>query len=150
MRKVYAFAITLLIISCGTSESNTCEAGPCYLVGDYTQEEARAVTTVTAAIVVAGYTEPGYMVNFIHDPLAHFKGTTWKEWRIGGIPPTDPEVGYGGYCDREWCMVLINRCGSKKPHLYALLVHEILHAVGFDHGIEMRKAEEKVCRHIIF
>jgi len=148
MKKVFFLAITLLIISCGSPESGMCVAGGCYLVGDWTQLEAQAVTDVTAALVDAGYTEPGYMINFVHDPNSSFKGTTWKEWRIGGIEPTDPEVGYGGFCDREWCMVLVNRCGSKEPHLYSLLVHEIMHAVGFDHGPEMKKAEQKVWEHL--
>lgn len=148
MKKVFFLVITLLIASCGTSEDTCCEAGPCYLVGDWTQEEAQAVTDVTNAIVAAGFTEPGYMVNFVHSPDAHFKGTTWKEWRIGGIEPTDPEVGYGGFCDREWCMVLINRCGSKAPHLHSLLIHELIHACGFDHGPEMKKAEKEVWKHL--
>lgn len=137
-------AALLFLLSCGTSEHDTCEAGPCFLVGDWTQEEARALTVVTNAITDAGYTEPGYAVNFIHDPNTSFKGTTWKQWRTQGIPARDPEVGYGGCCDREWCMVFVNRCGSKRDKLYELLVHELMHAVGFDHGPEMKAAEQKV------
>ena len=143
-----------VLISCGTTEQNLCTAGPCYLVGDYTPGEARAVTIVTDAIVAAGYTEPGYAVNFVHSPEASFKGTTWKEWRAPcGVEPTDPKVGYGGWCDRPWCMVFINRCGSKEPRLYQLLVHELMHAVGFNHGnpaeaAKMQAAEKRVWEHI--
>jgi hypothetical protein len=136
--------VALLLISCGTSETQVCEAGPCYLVGDFTQLEAQAVTDVTNALTAAGFTEPGYAVNFVHSPDAHFKGTTWAEWRVGGIEPTDPAVGYGGWCDRPWCMVFINRCGSKEPHLYSLLVHELTHALGYDHGQRMKEVEQLI------
>lgn len=113
-------------------------------MGDWTDEEARALTEVSKAIVDAGFVETGYAVNFVHSPDAHFKGTTWRKRRVGGIEPTDPEVGYGGWCDHPWMMVFINRCGSKEPFLYSLLVHELVHALGYDHGPAMRAAEEKV------
>ena len=142
LKAVPALALALLL-SCGTDDGGAC-AGSCYLVGDYTEEEARALTDVTRAIVDAGIVEPGYAVSFVHDPNASFKQTTWKEWRVGGIHPTDPSVGYGGWCDRPWCMVFINRCGSKRPFLHSLLIHEIMHAAGYDHGAEMKAAENRV------
>jgi hypothetical protein len=140
----FLIASTMLLVSCGTVETQVCEAGPCYLVGDFTEKEARAVTEVTAAIVDAGLVEPGYAINFVHSADAHFKGTTWGEWRVGGIEPTDPETGYGGWCDRPWCMVFICRFGSKEPHLYDLLVHELTHALGYDHGQRMQEVEQLI------
>ena len=144
MKRFVPGMVALLLIACGSTETQVCEAGPCYLVGDHTKEEAQALSDVTRAIVAAGFTEPGYAINFVHSPDAHFKGTTWAEWRIGGIEPTDPEVGYGGWCDRPWCMVFINRCGSKEPHLYSLLVHELTHALGYDHGERMQEVEQLI------
>jgi hypothetical protein len=107
-------------------------------------EEARALTDVTNAITDAGFTEPGFAVNFVHSGDAHFKGTTWAEWRIGGIEPRNPEEGYRGYCDRRWGMVFIRRFGEAEPYIHSLLIHEILHARGYDHGLEMKAAEERV------
>jgi len=132
-----------LLSSCGT-EGTICEAGPCYLVGDYTQKELDATIAVENALVAAGFALPGYAINFIHSPDAPFKGTTWKNFRIYGVQPTDPDVGYGGFCDRELCMIWVNRCGSKEPHLHALLIHELLEAIGYHNGPEIRAEQRRV------
>ena len=144
MKRTIPAILLILLVSCGTDDVGVCSGG-CYLAGDYTPEEAQALADVTNAITDAGYAEPGYAINYVHSPDAPFRGTTWREYRNPeGVEPTDPAVGYGGIVIHEWCMIYINRCGSKEPHLYSLLVHEILHAVGFSHGPEMRAAEEKV------
>ena len=137
----------LLILGCGTPETDTCVAGPCYLAGDFTDEEARAVTVVTRAIVDAGYTEPGYAISFIHSPEATFKGTLWVDWRCG-VEPRNPAEGYRGFCCRKWCMVFVRRFGEARPYLYELLVHELVHALGYDHGERMRAAEKEIWGHI--
>jgi hypothetical protein len=145
----YILAATILIASCGTTENTLCEAGGCYLVGSWTEEEAQALTVVTNAIVDAGFTEPGYMINFVHDPNSHFRGTTWREWRNGQDEPRDPSVGYGGTVIHEWCMVLINRCGSKEPYLYSLLIHELVHALGYyEHDRAFKAAEAKIWEYL--
>ena len=77
LTKQVAICLTALaLLSCGTDDCT--EAGPFYLVGDWTDEEARALTEVSKAIVDAGFQETGYAVNFVHDPNASFKGTTWS------------------------------------------------------------------------
>ena len=144
LKRLTLCMVALLLISCGTTETQVCEAGPCYLVGDFYQIEAQAVTDVTRALVDAGFTEPGYAINFVHSPDASFMGTTWAEWRNGVVEPTDPEVGYGGTVIHKWCMVFINRCGSKEPHLYSLLIHELTHALGYNHGERMQEVEQLI------
>lgn len=122
---------------CGSAE-----AGPAYLVGDYTQEELEALTAVQNAFQCAGFPYSGVAVNFVHSPDAHFKGTTWAEWRLPGVPARNEAEGYRGYYDQVWHMVFIRRYGEAEPLLHDLLIHEILHSLGYHH--DTPQAAEKM------
>jgi len=119
------------------------------LAGVWTEEEAIALQEIMGAFSCAGLEDPGYYVTFIHEPEHPIAGTTWAEFRVPGYEPTTPSEGYGGYCDWDNCAVYVRRYGRSEPHLESLLRHELLHAVGFKHGSEMREAERKVreCRY---
>ena len=135
----------LLLFGCGDAEGG----GGAVLVGDYTKEEARAVAEVTAAFQDTLGTEPDVMVNFVHSPDARFRGKAWKDFRHidshypNGYPARNEEEGYRGYYDREWHMVLVRRYGEVRAFLYELLVHELLHAMGYDYEDGTMKLAEK-------
>ena len=146
--------IPILVVMCmgllqGCGEAGDCRMSTSVLAGTWTEEEASALVEVIVQLNCAGYSDPGYYVTFINSPEHPFKGTTWAEFLVGGIEAQTPSEGYGGYCDWDNCAVYVRRYGRSEPHLEGLLRHELLHAVGFKHGSEMREAERKVreCRY---
>ena len=93
--------------------------------------------------------DPCCLVSFIYRPDQPFKGTIWKDYRNpAGVVPTDPSEGYKGLCDRTNGVVYVRRFGNAEAHLYSLLIHELLHILGYDHGQRMQAWEEEVWKHL--
>jgi len=135
-------AILPLTHACGAEER---ECFGTYLGGRFTNAEVRALTEVLEAFEAVGLNEPCYIVSFIWDVQTPYRGVPWKDYRTpAGVEPTNPEEGYKGLCSREFGVVYIRRVGNAEPYLYWLLIHELLHAVGYDHGDRMRAKELEV------
>ena len=130
-----------LLTACGHDD---CDYPPGKVLGDATPEEIQAAHEVPLAIEAAGYGLPHYAVNYIHSRDDYMHGTTWSEYRWSTVQPTDGLDGYRGICLEGDCAVYIRRFGGMEDKLYSLLVHELLHAVGFEHGTRMKAAEQHV------
>jgi hypothetical protein len=137
--------------SCGEAEEPPCHGT--YLAGEFTNEEVEALTKVLQTFSDMGIEEPCYLVTFIWSPEHPFRGGVWKDYRTtSGVEPEDPEQGYKGLCDRGYkglCdrtnkIVYVRRSGNAENKLYGLLIHELLHAVGYNHGDNMKAKENEV------
>ena len=138
-----AMVLALALAGCGTGHCG----GGCVLVGDYTQEEAKAVTEVTAAFQEVLGTEPDVMVNFVHSPGAMYRGARWENYHTGSEMSVNSE-GYYGLWDSEHCMVLVRRYGEAVPIMRQILIHELLHALGYRHGEGMQETENFIKTHM--
>jgi len=114
------------------------------LCGDYDPLDARVVTLVTRAFQAVGIEEPCYCVIFVYSPDAMFRGKRWADFRVPDTPARNPDEGYRGFCDRDFLAVYVRRYGEAAPHCLSLLIHELLHAVGYDHGPAMKATEDRV------
>ncbi len=132
----------LVLAGCGADDSQC--AAQCTLVGSWTEVEAHALTQVTGAMQELGLPRPTCWVNFVHSPDAEYKGVAWKDYRIPGVKESHPGEGYQAIYSHEYCMALVRRYGEAGPYLVELLIHELLHSVGYAHGDVMRQAEQEI------
>lgn len=155
----WALLLTLTLIltqGCGETDEDPCNAchGDHAMIRHYdtsiimmalaAEEEAKAAITVLKAFRTADIPDPRYYIIFVSSPEQPIRGTTWADFRLPGVEPRNPAEGYRGYCDRENRAAYVRHYGEAAPYLYELLVHELLHAAGYNHGPEMKAIEQKV------
>ena len=141
---ILAVTLALLLLSCGSAA----DSGPWYdetwIDGPATAEEEEALEAVLAAFKGVGLPDPCYRVVFVREPEQAIRGTTWAEFRLTKVQPRNLAEGYRGLCDRAYRTVYVRRFGEAEPYLISLLIHELVHAVGYDHGPEMRRVEKSL------
>jgi len=69
-----------------------------------------------------------------HIPMLHM---SWVNFRSGDSKPKNVRRGYGGMWYASEMMIFINCDNWKNPHFTKVLIHELLHALGWQHGNEM-------------
>ena len=136
----WALCLPLILFSCG--EEAECGLGVT-LVGEWVEEEAQAVVEVTGCLVEVVGREPNALVNFVRED-SEFRGVAWRDYRLPGVVARNESEGYRGLWDAEFCMVLVRTFGEAEAFLRELLEHELLHALGYTHGEEMREVEREV------
>lgn len=120
---------------------------------DLSADEADAVADLSCALESLGLQRPEQCLVVVRGlwqgiPRVCKKckcAETWKDLvRVIGVPPTKPEFGYRGYCG--WHAVMVRRFGDTLliKTFRNLLVHEYTHALGYNHGDEMRAMEAAV------
>jgi hypothetical protein len=128
-----------LIVACGEEEPK----GEFGLCSDATEEERETLGKVYDAFCALG-SEPHCCVVFVRSPdQAVLEGLTWVDLPDRyGIDARNAAEGWRG-CYLGG-VAYVRRYGEAEPYLEALLVHELAHAVGFDHGPAMQGFEARV------
>lgn len=140
-----AIILMLLISSCGDGSEDQ-RYSESWIDRLATSEEIQAFEEVLEAFYEAEVSDPGYRVIFIHTPDDLVRGVPWSSFRLSNTAPRNEAEGYRGFCDRPGRTVYIRRYGEAEPHLHSLLIHELLHAAGYDHGEAMRSKEAEIRR----
>jgi hypothetical protein len=130
----------LVLAACGEHEEQTTEFGLC---SDATLEEQETMWRVYGTFCELGY-EPHSCVVFVRSPDQEvLDGLTWVElpdrYRIDARNAAEGWRGcyLGG-------VVYVRRYGEAEPYLESLLIHELAHSVGFQHGSAMKAFESRV------
>jgi len=131
MNRAYIAIILMwpfLIGACG-GWPDDCRHGV-MLAGEWTDEDAATLSRVMEAIREVHGGEPCYFVTFVytHEQAVRCLPQSPIEGRTGGF--------VRGVCKR-WCQtVYIRRFGDAEPYCESLLIHELAHAVGYEHDPE--------------
>jgi hypothetical protein len=133
----------LLVVACGTEETKE-EFGLC---SDATVEEQACMWQVYDAFLELGH-ELGGCVFFVRSPDQEIlEGTTWAELPTKyRVEARNAAEGWRGWYHDG--VAYVRRYGEAEPFLESLLIHELAHSVGFQHGPEMAQFEGQVRRQI--
>ncbi len=132
-----------LVVACGEEETKR-EFGLC---SDATPEEQDSMWQVYDAFVELGY-ELDCCVVFVQSPEQKvLEDATWVELPVRYR--TDARNAAEGW--RGWYhdgVAYVRRYGEAEPYLESLLIHEVAHSVGFQHGQRMIEFEKQVRQQI--
>ena len=146
--KTFIVALSLVLISCGSGSGHQCY-DESMLAREWPEssEHVQVVTQVLDAFQCAGFEDPGYAIVFVmsRDQTGP-GGVPWSEFAFADTPAKEPDNGYHGYCDRQNCVAYVRAFSVPEWTLPNTLAHELLHGLGYEHGDEMRRAEQKVQR----
>ena len=128
-----------LLAACG-EETMKGEFGLC---SDATLEEQDAVWQVYDAFCELGY-KLHCCVVFVRSPDQEvLKDVTWLELpEKYRVEARNSAEGWRGWYHRG--VAYIRRYGEAEPYLESLLIHELAHSVGFQHGPAMEEFESRV------
>ena len=128
-----------MVTACGEEGAQ----GQFGLCSDATLEEEETLWRVFDAFRELGY-EPQCCVVFVRSPDQQVKnGLTWVELPDKyDIDARNAAEGWRG-CYLEG-VVYVRRYGDAEPYLESLLIHEMAHSVGFQHGSAMKEFESRV------
>ena len=128
-----------LVVACGEEETKR----GLDLCSDATFEEQDSMRQVHDAFYELGY-ELDCCVIFVRSPDQKIlEDTTWLELPL--TYRTEARNASEGW--RGWYhdgVAYIRRYGEAEPYLESLLVHELAHSIGFQHGPEMKQFEAQV------
>jgi hypothetical protein len=128
-----------LFLACGEEERER-EFGLC---SDATIEEQDTMWRVYDAFLALGY-ELHCCVFFVRSPHQEVvNGVSWVELPIKyRLEARNAAEGWRGWYNDG--VAYIRRYGEAEPYLESLLVHELAHSVGFQHGTKMNQFERRV------
>ena len=134
-------AITLLLVTVACGE-DLCTAPGVSIQGPAIMEDVQALSDVLDAMQDSGIGEPACtVVVFLYDSdhALRVLPQSWKEDRTDGL--------VRGMCRRHDSgrrTVYVRRYGDAEPFCVSLLIHELTHAIGYDHGDAMRDVERRI------
>jgi len=143
MKPSLAVAITLLLAVSACGE-DLCTTPGVSIQGAAIMEDVQALSDVLDAMQESGVGEPACtVVVFLYDS---------DHARAKRILPTSPKAGLTDNLVRGMCRrhdsgrrtVYIRRYGDAEPFCVSLLIHELTHAIGYDHGDAMRDVERRI------
>jgi len=137
------FGLTVLCVGCGGSDGQHCEQAELPVCdGSWVGEvEYKATKSVgEAALLATGYV-PCVCARFIFT----------QEEAGQYLPKTkNPDANPCGYArgSAPRGEVRIRRYGGMEPYCESLLIHELAHHYGYDHGPEMKEFEQSIWSHM--
>lgn len=128
-----------LAAACGEEEMQ----GQFGLCSDATEEEQETLWEVYDAFCETGY-ELECCVVFVRSPNQQIlEGATWVELPYKyHIDARNAAEGWRGWYHDG--VAYVRRYGEAEPYLESLLIHELAHSVGFEHGPAMKEFESRV------
>ena len=104
-----------------------------------------------AAFEIIGAEKPSFKRNepFVYpvrDVNEHIDllGSTWVAYRSGDQKPTNKKRGYGGIYSYQHNTLFINCDNWGMDHFINVVVHEALHAAGYEHGKVMETRQKEI------
>jgi len=138
----YSTVLILLLVVIPACGEDLCTEPGVHIQGPAIMEDIETLSIVLDAMQDSGIGEPACtVVVFLYDS-DHAKS----------ILPTSPKAGRTDNLVRGMCRrhddgrrtVYIRRYGDAEPYCMSLLVHELVHAIGYDHGEVMKEVERKI------